>query len=219
MRIDKGEVHHEHESCNLSFPEDFNMDLVNRWAEKLREKRGIQANSPVEKLLEIFHLGKRHGDRFKPNVACMLLFASDPVASIPGCRVEILRFDGTTEYAGEKRNTVKEESIQGCVPHLIDASVAFVRGQIRTFHGLSKDNRFQTLPEYPETAWYEAIVNACVHRSYNLKNMKIFARIFDTDLRLKAPARSRRLLLPREFMMRSTLEIHSSWTHYMFSDL
>lgn len=187
MRIDKGEVQHEQEPCQLSFPDDFDMELVNRWSTKVRELRGLSDSHSVEKLLEMFRLGRRRNGQFRPNIACMLLFATDPVEQVPGCRVEILRFDGTTEYTGEKRNTVKEESIQGCIPLLIDASVRFVSGQIRTFQGLGKDNRFQTLPEYPETAWHEAIVNACVHRSYNLKNMKIFVRIFDDRFEVESP--------------------------------
>ena len=36
-------------------------------------------------------------------------------------------------------------------------------------------------------AWYEALVNACVHRSYNLKNMNIFIRMFDDRLEIESP--------------------------------
>jgi ATP-dependent DNA helicase RecG len=187
MRIDKGEVQHEQEPCTLVYPDDFNLELVNRWAEKLREVRGLRLDVPIEKLLEIFHLGRRRADKFQPNIACMLIFAKDPVAKIPGCRVEVLRFDGTAEYTGEKRNTVKEERIRGCIPYIIEAAARFISGQIRTFHGLGKDNRFQTLPEYPESAWHEALVNACVHRSYHIKNTKVFVRIFDDRFEVESP--------------------------------
>lgn len=35
--------------------------------------------------------------------------------------------------------------------------------------------------------WLEAIVNACVHRSYNLKNMTIFVKMFDNRLVVESP--------------------------------
>ncbi len=41
--------------------------------------------------------------------------------------------------------------------------------------------------EYPSDVWLEAIVNACVHRSYNLKNMNIFVKILDDRLVVESP--------------------------------
>lgn len=57
-----------------------------------------------------------------------------------------------------------------------------VESQVREFVRLGKDQRFYSVPEYPKTAWYEALVNACVHRSYQLKNMNIFVKMFDDKL-------------------------------------
>ena len=37
------------------------------------------------------------------------------------------------------------------------------------------------------TVWYEAIVNACVHRSYSMKGMNIFVRMFDNRLEIESP--------------------------------
>ena len=35
--------------------------------------------------------------------------------------------------------------------------------------------------------WYEAIVNACAHRSYNLKTMTVFVKMFDSKLVIESP--------------------------------
>jgi DNA-binding MarR family transcriptional regulator len=70
---------------------------------------------------------------------------------------------------------------QATTPHGLHG---FFRPQIRKFSGLGKDNKFQTTTEYPEPAWYEAIVNACVHRSYHLSNMNIFVKMFDDRLEI-----------------------------------
>jgi hypothetical protein len=58
---------------------------------------------------------------------------------------------------------------------------------LREFSKLGKDNKFYTETEYPEDAWYEAIVNACVHRSYVLSNKVVFVKIFDDRLVVESP--------------------------------
>jgi ATP-dependent DNA helicase RecG len=58
---------------------------------------------------------------------------------------------------------------------------------MRNFTRLGSDGKFFTAPEYPKDAWLEAIVNACVHRSYNLKNMNIFVKMFDDRLEVESP--------------------------------
>jgi ATP-dependent DNA helicase RecG len=62
-----------------------------------------------------------------------------------------------------------------------------IRSQLREFSKLGKDNKFYTETEYPEDAWYEAIVNACVHRSYVLSNKVVFVKIFDDRLVVESP--------------------------------
>jgi len=43
------------------------------------------------------------------------------------------------------------------------------------------------MPEYPEEAWYEVVVNACAHRSYGLRNMNVMVRMFDDRLVVESP--------------------------------
>ena len=64
-----------------------------------------------------------------------------------------------------------------------------MKSQLRSFSRLSSGGKFLTSPEYPEFAWYEAIVNACVHRSYGngMKNMNIFVKMFDDRLEVESP--------------------------------
>jgi ATP-dependent DNA helicase RecG len=44
-----------------------------------------------------------------------------------------------------------------------------------------------TNPEFPTDVWLEAVVNAVVHRSYNLKNMNIFVRLFEDKMVVESP--------------------------------
>jgi ATP-dependent DNA helicase RecG len=73
------------------------------------------------------------------------------------------------------------------VPNLIVDSEAVIQGQLREFSRLGPDGKFYTAPEYPKPAWYEALVNACVHRSYNFRNMNVFVRMFDDKIEVESP--------------------------------
>lgn len=82
---------------------------------------------------------------------------------------------------------MKDVTIEGPVPILIIETAKIVESQLRTFSKLGGDGKFYTDPEYPHGAWYEAIVNACVHRSYSMKNQNIFVRMFDDRLEIESP--------------------------------
>ncbi|MCU1272179.1 MAG: hypothetical protein JWN74_3473 [Acidobacteriaceae bacterium] len=124
---------------------------------------------------------------FQPNVACTLLFARDPLRKFPGCKTRLLRFEGEHEHTGSTLNAVKDVTFEGPVPMLIVETAKIVETQLRTFSKLGTDGKFYTDPEYPYGAWYEAIVNACVHRSYSMKNQNIFIRMFDDRLIIESP--------------------------------
>jgi ATP-dependent DNA helicase RecG len=109
------------------------------------------------------------------------------VVEFPGCKIRFLRFDGEWEGTGEKFNAVKDRWIEGPVAFLITEAESLLDQQLRDFSRLGPDGKFYTAPEYPKAAWYEAIVNACVHRSYGLKNMNIFIKMFDDRLVIESP--------------------------------
>ena len=44
-----------------------------------------------------------------------------------------------------------------------------------------------TTPEYPQWAWFEALVNACVHRSYNSSGSEITVKFFADRLEIESP--------------------------------
>jgi ATP-dependent DNA helicase RecG len=188
---DKGEVDFEQEPCSaLVFPRDFDRDAIRSFAESVRAKLELTTNPSDEDILAVRHLGVMKDGSFIANVACALLFAKEPDKIIPGCKVRFLRFDGDQEGSGERFNAVKDVWIEGMtVPRLIEETASIVSGQIRTFSALARDNKFYATPEYPKAAWYEALVNACVHRSYGngLRNMAIFVKMFDNRLEIESP--------------------------------
>jgi ATP-dependent DNA helicase RecG len=187
LELDKGQGHIELEPSGLDYPQDFDVDLIKQFITNVRDARDLPDRLTDMEILELRHLGKRDSGKFIPNLACSLLFAKDPNRLIPGSRIRFLRFEGEHEGAGERFNAVKDIWIEGQLARLILEAEKVLDSQVRNFTRLSKDGKFHTSPEYPKLAWYEAVVNACVHRSYNLKNMNIFIKMFDDRLIIESP--------------------------------
>lgn len=210
LRIDKGEVQFEQESSGLLYPADFDIGLVDQFVSNVRKMRGADGTTSDLKILTSLRLGRREGERFVPNLACAILFAKDPVSVVPGCKIHFLRYDGTEEKHGHEFNeTANTPPIEGPLPKQLDEINRILNEKIRRFQGFGDDGKFHTTPEYPEAAWKEAIVNACVHRSYNYRNRKIFVKMI--DWRSKAPARFLLASHQRRSTKFSIRATHSSW--------
>lgn len=187
LEIDRGQLDLEQEPSALPFPADYDLVLLRSFAEAFRVSRDLTTDRTLEEILCMRHLGKKEKGGFRPNNACSLLFANDPRQIFPGCRIRIQRFDGNVEGSGERYNLVKEFWIEGPVPTILSDVESIVTGQLREFSRLGPDGKFYTAPEYPREAWYEAVVNACVHRSYGLRNMHVQVKIFDDRMEVLSP--------------------------------
>lgn len=187
LKIDKGQVDHEQEHVPLQYPDDFRTDLIGQFVLGVRRIRNLTQLHSDEEILEHRRLGKRQGGKFIPNVACALLFAKDPNSIFPGCSIRFLRYEGESEQTGENYNVIKDIWLEGCIPELIVGIAGILQSQLREFSKLGEDGKFYTAPEYPQDAWYEAVINACVHRSYGLRNMNTFVKMFDDRLVVESP--------------------------------
>ena len=197
FKIDKKQIDLEQEPAILKYPDDFRDDLIDRFIKGVQDVRNLTQVHTREDILAQRRLGKIEKDAFVPNNACALLFAKDPNWLFPGCSIRFLRYEGETEEAGKKYNVIKDIWLEGCVPELIVDAAREVQSQLREFSRLGNDGNFYTAPEYPHEAWYEAIVNACVHRSYGLKNMNIFIKMFDDRLVIESPGGFPPLITPQ----------------------
>ena len=188
MEFDKGQVSFEEQPCRLKYPEDFDIQRVRTWAAKVREIMGSGHALSDQEILANRHLGRFEGGGLVPYNACALLFAKDPRSLFAGCRIRVMRFEGETEGTGEKYNAVKDVWVEGTIPEIIEHASEVIDAQLRTFSPL-KNGKFELVDEFPKVAWYEAVVNACVHRSYGngMKNINIFVRMFDDHMEIESP--------------------------------
>ena len=190
LQADKGEVSFEQQSSGLKWPDDFDMSSIKEFVEVVKAKRRLEGNQTVSEILQNRRLGRiSRAGVFDPNMACALLFANDPQMVSPGCKVRFQRFDGDQEETGERYNAVKDMILEGTVPSLIVQVANMLESQLRSFSPLDEKVKFQVLSEYPHVAWYEAVVNACVHRSYGngMKNMPVFVKMFNDRLEIESP--------------------------------
>jgi ATP-dependent DNA helicase RecG len=201
LEIDKRQVDIEKESSPLLYPDDFDTDLLRRFFEGVKRKhQPTQQHSDIE-VLQQRRLGIVKDGKFTPNSACVLAFAKNPMDQFPGCYIKFLRVDGEFELSGAKYNIIKALPIEGPVPRLLEQAKDVLIGQLRDFSRLGDDGVFYSAPEYPRDAWYEALVNACVHRSYGLKNMNIFVKMFDDKLVIESPGGFPPLVTPENIYM------------------
>ena len=190
LESSKGQVGVELEPCpHYTFPDDFYEEGIKAFVTNVRERHpNYPDRLTTVDILELRRLGQRHGGKFIPNTACVLMFARDPLRAFPGCKIRFLRYEGVVEKTGTRYNVIKDVPIEGPIPVLVEEAAATLRQQLREFRKLGPDGKFLPVPEYPYEAWFEAIVNACVHRSYGaLRNMNIFIRMFDDRLEFESP--------------------------------
>jgi ATP-dependent DNA helicase RecG len=210
LEIDRGEIPFEQEAANVPYPGGFDTDLVRLYVRSVRVTRNMPDTLSDEEILELRHLGKRRHDGFVPNNACVLAFSKDPTALFAGCKVRFQRFDGEQEGTGERYNVVRDTSIEGPVPTLIVEGAKVIDAQLRKFATLGPGGVFNPIDEYPKWAWYEALVNACVHRQYGLRNMNIFVKMFDDRLVIESPGGFPPLVTPENIY-----EVHHPRNPYL----
>ena len=133
LEIDKRQVDIEKETVPLTFPHDFDKDLVRKFVEGVKKlHQPLQAHSDIEVLAQR-RLGTISNGVFQPNVACALAFASDPVNLFPGCQIRFLRFDGEFEKSGADYNAVKTIPVEGALPRLLEETANILTSQLRDF--------------------------------------------------------------------------------------
>ena len=157
--------------------EDVDHEVLDRYKELL----GTEASD--EQVLR----SRRFMRDGKLTVAGALLFAQDPSAMMPQARVRVLRYDGVRMETGERLNITKERTFCGPLPKVIEGAYALVSSMLREFQFLGSDGKFQTVPEYPEFAWFEGLVNAVTHRDYAFRGDYVRVSMFDDHLEIVSP--------------------------------
>lgn len=177
LEYDKGQRVFEDEVIEDSSLDDVDHEVLDRYKEILG------TDAPDEQVLR----SRRFMRDGRLTVAGALLFAQDPSVMMPQARVRVLRYDGVKMETGEHLNITKERFFCGPLPKVIQGAYELISSMLREFQFLGPDGKFQTVPEYPEFAWFEGLVNAVTHRDYSFRGDYIRVSMFDDRLEIVSP--------------------------------
>ncbi len=180
LEYDKGQrFFEEQEIGDATIEEDIDLDIIREYCEKMDVDREA---APRNLLASRGFIRNGHLTN-----AAILLFGNNPTKFLPQARVRFLRYDGVRRQTGERINIVKEKTFDAAIPVALQEILAFMRPQMREFQTLGKDGRFRIVPEYPEFAWTEGIVNAVTHRDYSISGDHIRISMYDDRLEIFSP--------------------------------
>jgi len=187
-------VNLEYAKSTRNYEDEINRDatLADLDEDLLREyRRRLGADDSTDyPVLKARGFIKTVGSREFLTNAAVLLFAKNIARFYPNCRIRFLRYEGTTAMSGTKINISRDKSIELPLLRIVDAARGFIATQLREFTMLDvKSGKFRIVPEYPEFAWQEGLVNAVTHREYAMSGNFIKVSMYDDRLEIESPGR------------------------------
>jgi ATP-dependent DNA helicase RecG len=159
--------------------EDLDLPILKRYKEVLNY------NGDLLELLTKRHMAFKKDGEYRMKKAGVLLFAKDPEKYITSATLRYVRYEGNEAMVGTEHNVIKDERFETNIPRIIGNVKAFLKASLKDYYILDLESgRFNKVPEYPEEAWLEGIVNALCHRSYNVQGNAIYIKHFDNRLEI-----------------------------------
>ena len=140
--------------------------------------------------------------------AALLLFGKAPVLRWhPRAGVRFFRVAGKERRHGAERNVAQLARLDPPIASAIPEAYRQTKDHVRRSEKLH-DLFFREMPEYPEFAWQEAIVNAFAHRDYEDQAREIEVWFFEDRMEVKSPGD---LVPPVTLdLLRSRTPVHAS---------
>ena len=178
LQYDRGQRYFEDEIVQSSNLNDLDDELINNYKDIMKITE--LSNEDVLKARNLIVDGRLTN-------AGILLFGKNPSKFLPQARLRVIKYSGMSQKVGTDINIIKEKIFDGAIPNIIKDAREFINTQLREFQYLDKDGKFKTMPEYPEFAWFEGIVNALTHRNYSIRGEHIKVLIFDDRMEILSP--------------------------------
>lgn len=154
---------------------------------ELLARAAHDAGLPPDELLVARRLADRRGDELVLRRGAVWLFAKSPQAiAHPNLGVRVFRVHGTEQRTGAQRNVQDYPWIEGNLLAVLAETKRLLQTLIRSSARLH-DLFFREMPEYPEAAWQEALVNALAHRDYGIESRCVEVWLYDDRLEIKSP--------------------------------
>lgn len=176
--------------CGGAVLEDLDPALIEAYRQELERRRpgSVQVRQSSEELLVQVGAAVKVRRRMRPTLTGMLFFGRDPQRFYPGFTITFMHFAGTStaREAPDDPLYLDNREFHGVIPVLLESARATVFEKLSK-RGVMEGFVRQDVPEYPEFAYREAIVNAVSHRDYALEGSFIQVRLFADRLEVQSP--------------------------------
>jgi len=159
-------------------------------------RTGMKLSTPLDDLLK--NLGMPETSSGFCNAA-VLLFGKRPQSFLIETEVKCGRFEGTDSV-----NFLDERTFEGSILGQLDEALAFVKRNTRQAIRITGKPEREIVPEYPDEAVREALINAFCHRDYASVGT-VQVRIYDDRLEVWNPG-----LLPPDLTIEALYRQHAS---------
>ena len=153
--------------------------------EEAKANAGLAAISVADYLIR-----RRLADWKGPNLqlrqAAELLFAAG-IVEHPNAGVRVFHVVGTERKTGAQHNVEELPRVEGALPRVLADAETAIAGRIRRPSRLGEDAVFRPVPEYPDFAWREALLNAVAHRDYGVQGRGVEIWLFDDRMEVTSP--------------------------------
>lgn len=175
---------------------DFNKDLFLSYYKRRFGKSPEESGLSLEQLLGNLKLAFNGDDAsWKLCNLGVLLFSDSPHNWLPGAYMEIVVYDHDTADG----NSVDSKRLYGPVTRQITDTLSYLQASPYLATRSHKDGVGRhDLPQYSILAMQEAIVNAVVHRDYELTGSQIIITIFPDKIEIKNPGFLHNTLKPED---------------------
>lgn len=161
-------------------------DLDLALAERFLESTPV-GSRPVEEALQYYGLIERHLHEWKITNAALLLFALRPALRWhPRAGVRVFRVKGRRRLHGRERNVTQIGRADPPLAMALPEAKGLAGSQVRHSEQLN-GLFFESVPEYPEFAWQEALINAIAHRDYEVTSRETEIWFYDDRVEMSNP--------------------------------
>ena len=152
---------------------------------------GISSTIEQETLLQ--NLDCLTSDKTFTNLG-VLFFAKDIDFIMNYARVDCILFRGT-----DRVKILNRKEYKGNIIDNIEDALAFIQRHTNTEYIITGKPRREEIPDYPETALREAIVNAVCHRDYFIKEVPVVVEVFADRVKIRNPGGLPKGFDPKKF--------------------
>jgi ATP-dependent DNA helicase RecG len=168
--------------------DDLDPDRIEAYRAAQSQRQPAILHGPVERLLTQVGAAVEDRGQLQPTLTGILFFGREPQQFYPSLTITFLHFAGvsTARPSPDAPLYLDNRELRGTLPIMIDSARSTILEKLSKQAVMEGFVR-RDVPEYPQFAVREAVVNAVGHRDYALVNAFIQVRLFADRLEVQSP--------------------------------